>query len=105
MLWQVLDGLAATSRIRKREQAGQGLLGEMSTGSRLPIIVVTANVRKEQIDAAIAAGADRVMQKPFKAADLVYMMKSLLPHETAPAVPAIEPPTPGLGERSNGLIP
>jgi CheY-like chemotaxis protein len=91
----------------------------MRTGSRLPIIVVTANVRKEQLDTAIAAGAvcqliresrnfnadskqDRVMQKPFKAADLVYMMKSLLPHELTPAV---EPPTPGLGERSNGLVP
>jgi hypothetical protein len=42
------------------------------------------------------------MQKPFKAGDLVYMMKSLLP-ETAPST--IEPPTPGLAIRSNGLIP
>lgn len=40
------------------------------------------------------------MQKPFKAADLVYMMKSLLPQ-----APVIDPPTPGLGDRSNGLIP
>jgi CheY-like chemotaxis protein len=83
------------------------LLGEKRTpaGPHLPIIVVTANVRKEHIDTAMAAGADRVMQKPFKAADLVYMMKSLLPHETTPEIPAIEPPTPGLGERSNGLVP
>jgi CheY-like chemotaxis protein len=87
-------------------------------GSRLPIIVVTANVRKEQIDTAIAAGAvryplsrtrykanikqDRVMQKPFKAADLVFMMNSLLPQQAAPD---IEPPTPDLGSRSDGLIP
>jgi CheY-like chemotaxis protein len=57
---QILDGLAATTRIRKREEAGEGLLGQAMTssgGSRLPIIVVTANVRKEQIDTAIAAGA------------------------------------------------
>jgi hypothetical protein len=42
------------------------------------------------------------MQKPFKAADLVYLMKSLLPENTAPV---IDPPTPGVEERSNGLIP
>lgn len=42
------------------------------------------------------------MQKPFKAADLVVMMNSLLPQQ-APA--NIEPPTPGLGEHSTGLIP
>lgn len=59
----VLDGLAATSRIRTKEQAGEGLLGEAMldssprAGARLPIIAVTANVRKEQIDTAIAAGA------------------------------------------------
>jgi len=41
------------------------------------------------------------MQKPFKAGDLVYMMKSLLP-DTAPS--NIDPPTPGLAIRSNGLI-
>ena len=42
------------------------------------------------------------MQKPFKAADLVHMMKSLLPHDV---MPPIEPPTPGLGDHSNGLVP
>jgi len=103
----VMDGLAATSRIRRREAAGEGLLGQAMeagprAGSHLPIVVVTANVRKEQIDTAIAAGADRVMQKPFKAADLVVMMKSLLPEQAPSEIP---PPTPGLGDRSTGLIP
>jgi hypothetical protein len=42
------------------------------------------------------------MQKPFKAADLIYMMKSLLPEV---ATPAIDPPTPSLGSQSNGLVP
>ncbi|KAF2820431.1 hypothetical protein CC86DRAFT_471509 [Ophiobolus disseminans] len=103
----VLDGLAATTQIRKKELAGEGLLGQAMAasgpraGARLPIIVVTANVRKEQIDTAIAAGADRVMQKPFKAGDLVYMMKSLVP-DAAPSV--IEPPAQGLAVRSNGLV-
>ncbi|KAF3002539.1 hypothetical protein E8E13_007158 [Curvularia kusanoi] len=103
----VLDGLAAMRRIREREVAEEGLLGQaMKSGERggdqLPIIAVTANVRKAQIDAAMDAGADRVMQKPFKAADLVYMMKSLLPQVTTPR---IDPPTPGLVEKGDGLIP
>ena len=103
----VLDGLAAMRRIREKEVSAEGLLGEamqigVRGGDRLPIIAVTANVRKEQIDAAMDAGADRVMQKPFKAADLVYMMKSLLPQVTTPR---IDPPTPGLAENGDGLIP
>jgi CheY-like chemotaxis protein len=103
----VLDGLAAMRQIRKKEVAEEGLLGEaikirVRGGDRLPIIAVTANVRKEQIDAAMDAGADRVMQKPFKAADLVYMMKSLLPQVVTPR---IDPPTPGLVEKGDGLIP
>jgi CheY-like chemotaxis protein len=91
----VLDGISATRTIRQKELAGEGLLGQAMTrlGTRLPIIAVTANVRQEQIDTAIAAGSDRVMQKPFKARDLVHLMISLLP-QLAPE--AIDPPTRGL---------
>jgi signal transduction histidine kinase len=109
MDWEmpVLDGLAATRAIRQKELAGEGLLGQAMTGgtragARLPIIAVTANVRKEQMDTAIAAGADRVMQKPFKAADLLFMMNSLLPQNSSPAIAL---PTPGLAIRSSALIP
>jgi hypothetical protein len=42
------------------------------------------------------------MQKPFKATDLIYMMKLLLPEI---ATPAIDPPTPILGNQSSGLVP
>ena len=42
------------------------------------------------------------MQKPFKAADLVYMMKGLVPQVVKPNT---EPPTPGLDERLAGLFP
>ncbi|KAF2638206.1 putative histidine kinase HHK15p [Massarina eburnea CBS 473.64] len=102
----VLNGLAAMQEIRKRELEGEGLLGqamEISNrgGGRLPIIAVTANVRQEQIDSAMTAGADRVMQKPFKAADLVYMMKGLVPQVTTPAT---EVATPGLNEKLGGLF-
>jgi CheY-like chemotaxis protein len=44
--------LGAMREIRKREQE-QGL----PSSERLPVIAVTANVRKEQIDTAITAGA------------------------------------------------
>ena len=46
----VLDGLGAMRRIRQREAV-------LGSTARLPIIAVTANVRKEQIDTAIGAGA------------------------------------------------
>ncbi|KAF2707300.1 hypothetical protein K504DRAFT_384535 [Pleomassaria siparia CBS 279.74] len=97
----VLNGIDAMKEVRKREQEGMGLLGER-VGARLPIIAVTANVRQEQIDTALAAGADRVMQKPFKAADLVYMMKGLVPQVGTPS--NTEPPTPGLDEPVKELV-
>ncbi|CAI6339401.1 unnamed protein product [Periconia digitata] len=87
----VLNGLAAMQEIRKRELEGEGLLGQAmrdrSRGTkRLPVIAVTANVRQEQIHTAIAAGADRVMQKPFKATELVCLMKDLVPNVAMPGV-------------------
>jgi signal transduction histidine kinase/CheY-like chemotaxis protein len=71
MQMPIMDGLTCTSEIRKLEFAGQ-LKG------RIPIIAVTANVRQEQIDNAMNAGADRVVRKPFKAADLVKLMRELV---------------------------
>lgn len=61
----VLNGLEATKTIRKREADGEGLLGQAIDigsrgGARVPIIAVTANVRQEQINTAIAAGAVRI---------------------------------------------
>jgi CheY-like chemotaxis protein len=52
----VLSGLDAMRRIRAKEveQANASQAGEWK---RLPIIAVTANVRKEQMDTAINAGA------------------------------------------------
>jgi len=43
------------------------------------------------------------MQKPFKAADLVFMMKSLMPQLEQPL--CIGPPTPGVEMHSSALIP
>jgi CheY-like chemotaxis protein len=74
MQMPVMDGLTATREIRSLEQAG-------TIQGRTPIIAVTANVRQEQIDSAVAAGADRVMQKPFMAKKLVGLMRDLLGRE------------------------
>jgi signal transduction histidine kinase/DNA-binding response OmpR family regulator len=67
----VMDGLACMTQIRKLEADG-GLKG------RLPIVAVTANVRDEQTDAAVEAGADSVVGKPFKAGDLVRLMREVV---------------------------
>lgn len=58
----VMNGLEATKLIRKREADDDGLLGQAMKmgargGQRLPIIAVTANVRQEQINTALASGA------------------------------------------------
>ncbi|KAF2736302.1 hypothetical protein EJ04DRAFT_562548 [Polyplosphaeria fusca] len=90
----VMDGLTAMQEIRKRQEEGK-------LDSVLPIIAVTANVRQAQIDTAIAAGANRVMQKPFKAADLVYMMKGLVSQVSTPST---EPPSPLPTRTSNGFF-
>lgn len=58
----VLDGLATMREIRQRERTSRGLLRsstgpKIGAGARLPLIAVTANVRQEQTDTAISAGA------------------------------------------------
>ncbi|KAF9692005.1 hypothetical protein EKO04_010164 [Ascochyta lentis] len=78
----ILDGLAATRAIRRKELNGEGLLGTaMLTrpgAIRLPIIAVTANVREEQVTSALEAGSDDVVQKPFKVKDLIDRLHLLL---------------------------
>ncbi|KAF2494820.1 putative histidine kinase HHK15p [Lophium mytilinum] len=87
MQMPIMDGLECTMEIRKRQEKGL-------VPSPLPIIAVTANVRQEQIESAMVAGADRVMQKPFKAADLVHMMSDLVsPVSPAPTDSNLASPT------------
>lgn len=70
MQMPVMDGLTCTREIRALEE-------KRKLEGRLPIVAVTANVRPEQIESAMAAGADRVVQKPFKAAELVTLMREM----------------------------
>lgn len=71
MQMPIMDGLTCTREIRVLEQQG-------TLKGRVPIIAVTANVRNEQVEEAIEAGADRVVQKPFKAKVLVGIMRELV---------------------------
>ena len=66
MDWEmpVMDGLTCCKRIRQLEREGH------FTRS-LPIIAITANVRDEQLQQAVAAGMDNVMTKPFTVSDLL----------------------------------
>ncbi len=59
----VMDGLTATRAIRARE-AASGL-------PRLPVIVLSANVMREHVEASSAAGADDHIGKPVRAEALI----------------------------------
>jgi len=59
----VMDGLSATRAIRARE-AASGL-------PRLPIVVLSANVMREHVEASNAAGADDHIGKPVRAETLI----------------------------------
>jgi signal transduction histidine kinase/CheY-like chemotaxis protein len=66
----VMDGLTCMREIRALEKAGD-------LPGRLPIIAVSANARQEQIQSAKDAGADRFVQKPYKAKDLIDLMRAM----------------------------
>ncbi len=62
----VLDGLEAARRIRQGELR--------SRGPRVPILALTANSLRDQIDACFEAGMDACLCKPFLPADLLNLI-------------------------------
>ena len=62
----VMDGYTATRKFRETEVA---------TGSRLPIIALTANALAEDREKCIAAGMDDFISKPFKRDLLLEVLK------------------------------
>ncbi|KAF6225924.1 hypothetical protein HO173_012696 [Letharia columbiana] len=66
----IMDGLTCARRIR--ELQGKGTLIR-----HVPLIAVTANARKEQIETSLGAGMDDVMPKPFRVSELLTKMKAL----------------------------
>ncbi len=67
----VMDGLEAARRIRAAESA--------SGAPRARIVAVTANAFREDLDAALAAGMDGHMPKPFTKADLEQALGDAAP--------------------------
>ncbi|MFN3668485.1 MAG: response regulator [Brevundimonas sp.] len=71
----VMDGLSAIRAIRA---------AETPAGRRTPIVVVSANVSRPEIAAAMAAGADHVLGKPVGAGALIETLaKALEPRAAA----------------------
>ena len=66
-----MDGLTCVGRIRDMEGAGV-------IKGHVPVIAVTANVRDEQMKAAIKSGMDDVVSKPFRIPDLLAKIRSVL---------------------------
>jgi CheY-like chemotaxis protein len=61
----VMDGLEATRRIRAR-------------GERVPIIGLSGNARQEHVDAALAAGMQQYLVKPYSRQQVVDSICRLL---------------------------
>jgi signal transduction histidine kinase/CheY-like chemotaxis protein len=66
-----LDGLETTRRIRLREQ-------KSGSGSRLPILALTANARRENYLECMAAGMDGHLSKPFDRQDMEEAIAKIL---------------------------
>jgi CheY-like chemotaxis protein len=66
----IMDGLTCTRRIRSMEASGQ-LIGHV------PIISVSANARREQVEQAREAGVDDAISKPFRVPELMSMIRGL----------------------------
>ena len=66
----VMDGLTCTRRIREMEARGE-------LSGHVPIIAVSANARKEQVDMAKSAGVDDAICKPFRIPQLMALVQGL----------------------------
>lgn len=67
----IVDGLTCTRRIRALQKKGE-IVGHV------PIIAVSANARREQVEKAKEAGMDDAIAKPFRIPELVSVIDGLL---------------------------
>lgn len=66
-----MDGLTCTRRIRELQEKGDFI-------GHIPIIAVSANARREQIEQAKQAGMDSAISKPFRIPELMDVIDELL---------------------------
>ena len=67
----ICDGLTCTRRIRALQEKGD-IVGHV------PIVAVSANARREQVEQAIEAGMDDAISKPFRIPELMIVIDRLL---------------------------
>lgn len=65
-----MDGLEATARIREQERA---------TGTRIPIVAVTANVMQSDRERCFAVGMDGYVPKPIRTEELFRTIAEVAP--------------------------
>ena len=73
----VMDGFIATQRIREQERI-------RGSGTRLPIIALSANVMNEDLERCAAAGMDAHLSKPLDAEQLRVCLNRFLGAAAAP---------------------
>ncbi|KAG0146679.1 hypothetical protein CROQUDRAFT_77426 [Cronartium quercuum f. sp. fusiforme G11] len=67
----VMNGLDAITELRAAEKTG-------TVKQRYPVIAVTGNARKEQMEQCLASGFDNICVKPYKIEDVQQRMEALL---------------------------
>ncbi len=72
MDWEmpVMDGLTAVAKIRELESEGV-------MQKSVPVLMVTANVREQQIQTALKAGCNAIVSKPFKIQELLIRIRDV----------------------------
>ena len=88
-----MDGLAATREIRAREQAARI--------SHVPVIALTANSSRDDIDACEAAGMDGFLSKPFSEDGLLRVLAAHL----GPGLPVLADENDDLGGGYEAQLP
>jgi CheY-like chemotaxis protein len=72
----IMDGNTCARQIRALQDEGEFI-------GHVPIIAVSANARREQIEQAKQAGMDDAISKPFRIPELMNIINSLLDRSTA----------------------
>lgn len=70
----VQDGLTCARKIRELEASGTVFA---AAGGRIPIIAVSAHARREQVIAALGAGCDDVLVKPYRMMELFEKIEAI----------------------------